>query len=68
MAIENLPREELIEELLQSSDISIPLKALNDRLDTFASKNEDLKSDLLITKNCNTANPVPPCYWGQHFR
>ena len=30
MAIENLPREELIEELLQSSDISIPLKALND--------------------------------------
>ena len=52
--IENLTREELIEELLQISDISCQLKALNDRFDTFAAKHEELKSDLLITKNCNT--------------
>ena len=52
--IENLSREELIEELLQLSDISIQLKALNDGFDTFASKHEELKSDLLITKNFNT--------------
>ena len=52
--IENLTREELIKELLQISDISSQLKCLNDRFDTFAGKHEELKSDLLITKNCNT--------------
>ena len=52
--IENFTREELTEELLQLSDISCQLKALNDRFGTFAAKHEDLKSDLLITKNCNT--------------
>ena len=46
-----MTREELIEELLQISDISCQL---NDRFDTFAAKHEELKSDLLITKNCNT--------------
>ena len=49
-----MAREELIEELLQISDISCLLKALNDRFDTFAAKNEELKSDFLLTKNCNT--------------
>ena len=52
--IENLTREELIEELLQISDVSCQLKALNDRFDTFAAKHEELKSDLLIAKSCNT--------------
>ena len=52
--IENLTREELIEELLQTSDISCQLKVLNDIFDTFAAKHEELKSYLLITKNCNT--------------
>ena len=52
--IENLTREELIEQLLQISDISCQLEALNDRFDTFAVKHEELKSNLLITKNCNT--------------
>ena len=52
--IENLTREELIEELLQISYISCQLKDLNDRFDTFAAKHEELKSDFLITKNCNT--------------
>ena len=49
--IENFSGEKLIEELLQLSDISIQLKALNDWLDT--SKHEELKSNLLITKNSN---------------
>ena len=52
--IENLTKEEMIEELLQISDTSCELKALNDRFDTFAAKDEELKSDLLITRNCNT--------------
>ena len=52
--IENLTREELIEELPQMSDISCQLKVLIDRFDTFAAKHEELKSDLLTTKNCNT--------------
>ena len=41
--IENFTREELTEELLQLSDISCQLKALNDRFGTFAAKHEDLK-------------------------
>ena len=52
--IENLTRKELIEELLQISDIGCQLKALNYRFDTLAAKHEELKSDLLIKKNRNT--------------
>ena len=52
--IENLSREELIEELLPTSVISCQSKTLNDRFDTFAAKHEELRSDLLVTKNCNT--------------
>ena len=51
--IEKLTKE-LIEELLQLSDISIKVKALNDKFDTSASKHEELKFDLLVKKNCNT--------------
>ena len=36
--IENVSREGLIEGLLQLSDVSIQLKALNDRFDTFSVK------------------------------
>ena len=43
-----------IEELLQISNISCQVKALNDRFDTFEAKHEKLKPDCLITKNCNT--------------
>ena len=53
-SIENLARGELIEELLQISYISCKSKALNDRFDAFSAKHEELKSDLLIIKNCNT--------------
>ena len=52
--IENLTRQELIEELLQISDISCQLKALNGRFDTFTGEHEELQSDWLITKNFNT--------------
>ena len=52
--IQNLTREELTEELLQIFDITCQLKALSDRFNTFSAKHEELKSDLLITKNCNT--------------
>ena len=52
--IENLTREDLIEELLQISNISCQLKVLNDIFDTFAAKHEESKFYLLITKNCNT--------------
>ena len=51
--IENSTREKLIEELLQISNINCQLKALNDGFDTFTARLEELKSDLLITKNCN---------------
>ena len=51
--IENFSREELSQELVHLSDINIQLKALNYRFGTFGSKQEELKSDLFITKNCN---------------
>ena len=40
--MESLTSEELIEELLQISDISCQLKSLNDRFDIFAAKHEEL--------------------------
>ena len=52
--IENLTGEELIEKQLQISDISCQLKSFNDRFDAFPTKQMELKSDLFITKSCNT--------------
>ena len=52
--IGNFTKKEWIEQLLQISDMSCQLKAINDRFDTFAAKHGELESDLLITKNCNT--------------
>ena len=46
--IENLTGEELIEKQL------CQLKSLNDRFDAFPTKQMELKSDLFITKSCNT--------------
>ena len=49
--IENLSREELIEELVKLSDITDRLKDLTDKFDNFSKKYEELKSDLVVTKN-----------------
>ena len=43
--IENLSREELIEELVNLSDITDRLKDLTDNFDNFAKKYEEVKSD-----------------------
>ena len=43
--IENLNREELIEELVKLSDITDRLKDLTDKFDNFSKKYEELKSD-----------------------
>ena len=51
---DNLSREELIEELLQSSDISDQLNGLNSRFDDFIKKYNKLNSEFLISKNCNS--------------
>ena len=51
--IENLSREELIEELVKLSDITDRLKELTDKFDNFSKKYEELKSDLNVTKKCN---------------
>ena len=52
--IDNLSREELIEELLKFSDITDMLNGLNNRLDDFIKKYDELNSELLISKNCNS--------------
>ena len=52
--IENLSREELIEELVKLSDITDRLKDLTDKFDNFSKKYEELKSDLVVTKKCNS--------------
>ena len=52
--IENLSREELIEELVKLSDITDRLKELTDKFDNVSRKYEELKSDLAVTKKCNS--------------
>ena len=52
--VDNLSREELIEELLKFSDITEMLNGLNNRLDDFIKKYDELNSELLISKNCNS--------------
>ena len=51
--IENLSREELIEELVKLSDITDRLKDLTNKFQFFK-KYEELKSDLVVTKKCNS--------------
>ena len=53
--IENLSKEELIEELVQLSDISIQIKASNDSFDTVDNKKTAIlfsTNDSVITKYC----------------
>ena len=52
--VDNLSREELIEELLKFSDITDKLNGLNNRFDDFIKKYDELNSELLISKNCNS--------------
>ena len=52
--IENLSREELIEELVKLSDITDRLKELTDKFGNFSKKYKELKSDLVVTKKCNS--------------
>ena len=52
--IENLSREELIEELVKLSDITDRLKDLTDKFDNFSKKFKELKSDLVVTKKYNS--------------
>ena len=52
--IENLTREELIEELLKLFAIRNQLKYFNNRFETFALKRQELKSELFITLNFNS--------------
>ena len=47
--IENLSREELIEELINLSDITDRLKDLTDKFDNFAKKYKEVKSDLVVS-------------------
>ena len=51
--IENLSREELIK-LVKLSDITDRLKELTDKFNNFSRKYKELKSDLVVTKKCNS--------------
>ena len=51
---DNLSREELIEELLKFSDITDKLNGLNNRFEDFIKKYDELYSELLISRNCNS--------------
>ena len=52
--VDNLSREELIEELLKFSGITDKLNGLNNRFEDFIKKYNELNSELLISKNCNS--------------
>ena len=51
--LENLPKEELIEELILVDDISSKLSDLSNRFDDFLRIFAVVSSDLAIARNCN---------------
>lgn len=51
--LENLSKEELIDELISVEDISSKLSDLTSRFDDFLRRYEVLSSELTISKNCN---------------
>ena len=51
--LENLSKEELIEELISVDDISSKLSHLSNRLNNFLRRLEVVSSDLAIKRNCN---------------
>ena len=52
--VDNLSREELIEELLKFSDITDQPSGLNSRFEDFIKKHDKLNSELLLSRNCNS--------------
>ena len=51
--LENLSKEELIEELITVDDITSKISDLKNRFDGFLRRFEVVSSDLAITRNCN---------------
>ena len=51
--LENLSKEELIEELITVNDITSKISELTNRFDDFLRRFEVVSSDLTITRNCN---------------
>ena len=51
--LENLSKEELIDELISVEDISSKLSDLTSPFDDFQRRYEVLSSELTISKNCN---------------
>ena len=51
--LENLSKEELIDELISVEDISSKLSDLTSRLDDFLRRYEILNSEPTVSKNCN---------------
>ena len=51
--LENLSKEELIEELITVEDITLKRSDLSNRFDDFLRRFEVVSSDLATTRNCN---------------
>ena len=51
--LENLSKEELIEELISVEDIFSKLSELTSLFDDFLRRHEILSSELTVSKNCN---------------
>ena len=51
--LENLSKEELIEELITFDDITSKISDLTNRFNDFLRRFEVVSSDLAITRNCN---------------
>ena len=52
--LENLSKEELIDELISVEDISSKLADLTSRFDHFVRRYEILSSELTVSRNCNS--------------
>ena len=51
--IENMRTEELVEELVNLSDMSTKLTNLTNKFDEFIRKYDNLHSELQLARNCN---------------
>ena len=54
--MENMSRNELVEELVRLSDVSSKLSELTEKLNDFVSKYDKVYPELQISRNCNNNN------------
>ena len=64
--LENLSKDELINRLLEVENIEDKLEHLNKWFDDFVGKNNELYSELQVSRNCSNLYNQVIEHWVQH--